>query len=223
MEGPGMDEAFLQLVRRLDLAEPRESELWGWLQGLAAARHWDGGMQALAAWLEEQEAIHEEPQVERMRILLTAAREAAWGSDGRHRAAAEGMRRGLEACHPWLKERAGQHTLQPIAAYDEDAEVEFEARQMVFTGIMRSCSRESAESGSRALGARVDDRVAQCRDFLIVGSRPSPAWKHSQKGRKIDLVERWRRQGKTGCRIVREHQWVHAFHREARRRLAAEG
>lgn len=203
------DTSWLRLVRGPDLREHRLSELWGWLQGISACamRGPNGAAEALTQWLERCEEVSTVWPAHELYGALCAAQEQIHPT---HRAAHRARvihafteHMGLWDTERWRSTRARFAHMRPEDLHFHDA-------HMVFTGELVSCTREQAEQISTALGARVRHRVAQCGDYLVAGPRPSPGWKRSNCGRKIEQIERWQHDGKTACRIVNEETWARA-------------
>ena len=208
------DEHWLRLVRRRDLCEHRASELWGWIQGIVAARCSTAeAIEQLHQWIERHEELHDEWPAASVRRVLAPAVPAATRARHAEAILAELTRMGprIDAHDRW------RHT-RPAAAYDAlPGGAVLRARHCVFTGTFTLCERRLAEHATAALGALVRSAAAQRGDYLFVGARASTGWKHSAAGRKIHTVERWRAQGKTACLILTEESWAELLQRCARR------
>ena len=209
------------MLRREDLIEHRTSELWGWLQGISAARDPDRGIARLATWLESCEELHEAWPASALRGLLAPALDPRWREQGPPEAMIGAIRRQLSRLSRDVRTSAEQWALQPLARYDriDAGDIVFEEAHVVITGEPVGCEREMAQAWLRLLGARVRSQVAMKGTYLLVGSRASAGWKHSRRGRKIERVERWRAQGRTQCLIVAETVWARALVDAARAQL----
>ena len=64
----------------------------------------------------------------------------------------------------------------------------FEGMAFCFTGGMPDLKRSAAEREVRARGGLTTDVVNDRLNYLIVGDKPSPAWKYGSFGRKIELA-----------------------------------
>ena len=204
----GHDPEWIRLVRRRDIIEHRMSELQGLMEGRRIARERDGGLRAIAEWINTEETLWETWPASRIREVLAACLQSDW-DETRHRKmkAIEGALAKFEGP---LRDEVKSWADSPDAPWDEDAAIEFRGKRMVFSGVFRGCERLNAEEASARLGAQIRGNVAKITDYLVVGSRCQPGWKHKRRGRKIEKVARWREKGETRCVIVREEQWADA-------------
>ena len=210
-----MNVDHLRVVRARDLVDHRLSEIAGFVQGVSAARgHNARALRMLVRWIESAEELHDIWPVSRWR---EAARWILDTNDPDPEAVARTWRY-IGHGSPKLVERVRRQRLRPIAEYDDPAPpIVFEGRVFVLTGIFESCSRGSpeepglAEAATTALGGTVHPRTIQRADYLVVGARANPAWKHSRFGRKIQRVQEWRKRYKTECAIVTEEHWAAAL------------
>ena len=212
---PIPDADLQRLLRRVDLAEHRQSELWGWIQGWKAARDHDGGLRRLALWLETHEELHELWPASDIRALLAPCQ---YSTPLAH-AEREAIARGLAQFGRDLGRVTEQRKPTPQVRYDAipAASIEFNDRHIVFTGDF-ACTRIAAETATAGLGANVRGAPARKGDYLVVGTYAAPGWKHSGRGRKIEQIEQWRAEGATQCRIISERTWAEAVlirHRES--------
>ena len=207
------DPEMIRLVRRLDLEEHRMSELWGRLAGHRSM--WEGEVVALermAAWVEAHDEIHESHPLPGLREVLAPYLDpqelAARSPDGLQR-----TRLAIHQMMGHVRDAARSRERQPEVVYDRIRPVEMVLKDshLVFTGVLASCEREVAEMASAYVGANVRQNVALCGNWLVVGTRCHPGWKHSRRGRKIEKVEQWRAEGRTQCRIVPERIWAMAL------------
>lgn len=65
-------------------------------------------------------------------------------------------------------------------------DVSFENHSFCFTGALVDLKRSAAQREVRARGGFTLDRVNEQLDYLVVGAKGSPAWKHGSYGRKIE-------------------------------------
>jgi len=87
----------------------------------------------------------------------------------------------------------------------------FTARSFCFTGPFLSGSRKWCQEQVLTRGGVPLNNVVSNLDYLVIGSKVSPAWANSSYGRKIETAMTYR--DKEGCRlrIVTEAHWVAAL------------
>jgi NAD-dependent DNA ligase len=73
-----------------------------------------------------------------------------------------------------------------------------------FFGLRRACEEAVVKRGGRCVG-----RVTSSLDYLVVGGRPNPDWKHGSFGLKIEHAATLQKRG--ALKIVREDQWTAAL------------
>lgn len=73
-----------------------------------------------------------------------------------------------------------------------------------FFGLRKACEEAVAKRGGRSVG-----RVTSSLDYLVVGSRPTPDWKHGSFGLKIERAAAL--QKRCALKIIREDQWTAAL------------
>lgn len=66
--------------------------------------------------------------------------------------------------------------------------ITFEGRSFCFTGALIDLKRSAAQREVRARGGLTLDRVNERLDYLVVGAKASPGWKHGAYGRKIEAA-----------------------------------
>lgn len=76
-----------------------------------------------------------------------------------------------------------------------------------FFGLRKACEEAVVRRGGKCSG-----RVTSSLDYLVVGSRPNPDWKHGSFGLKIEHAAKLQKQGL--LKIVREEQWTAALDAE---------
>ena len=202
------DPEWIRLVRRRDIIEHRMSELQGLMEGRRIAREPDHGLRSVAEWLNTEETLWETWPASRIREVLAPCLQEDW-DDTNHRKV-KTIEGALAKFEGPLKDEVKSWADAPDAPWDEDATIEFKDRRMVFSGVFKSCERLNAEEASANLGAQIRSAVARVTDYLVVGSRCQPGWKHKRRGRKIEQIVRWRETGETQCAIVSEEQWADA-------------
>ena len=65
-------------------------------------------------------------------------------------------------------------------------QLSFQGRSFCFTGALADLKRTAAQREVRARGGLTVDRVNERLDYLVIGSKGSPGWKHGSYGRKIE-------------------------------------
>jgi hypothetical protein len=85
--------------------------------------------------------------------------------------------------------------------------IEFQGRSFCFTGKLAGLKRSQAERETRARGGLTTSVVNERLDFLVIGSIPSPGWKHGSFGTKIAQA-RALRQANGRPRLVSEDDFV---------------
>ena len=184
------------------------SELQGLMEGRRIARHPDGGLRAIAEWINTEETLWETWPASRIREVLGACLQSDWDETNHRKIKAiEGALAKFEGP---LKDEVSTWADTPDAPWDKDTKIEFKGKRIVFSGVFRGCERHNAEEASAALGAQIRSSVAKITDYLVVGARCQPGWKHKRRGRKIERVVHWREKGETECAIVTEEQWADA-------------
>ena len=214
------DEEFIRTVRARELREHRLTELIGILQGLRWSVSDDGGVLAVARWLEEHPELHETWPANEIRDEIAAT--GCW-NDGWIEDCAAGDPRRLATAAECLRREAGPRLTQlqraheamyerPRADFDDPVPtISFENRRFVFTGVFTLCDRSLGERATAALGGLVRTAVTRITDYLVVGTRTHAGWRHGQFGQKIARVQAWRNDAKTACAIVREEDWARAM------------
>ena len=203
------DPEWIRLVRRRDIIEHRMSELQGLMEGRRIARDEDRGLRAIAEWIETEETLWETWPASRIREILAPCLQNDW-EETNHRKI-KTIEGGLAKFEGPLKDEVKSWADAPDAPWDEDAKIEFKGKRMVFSGVFRACERWNVEEASAQLGAKIRRSVAKVTDYLVVGSRCQPGWKHKRRGRKIEQIVRWRETKETQCAIVTEEQWADAI------------
>jgi hypothetical protein len=66
--------------------------------------------------------------------------------------------------------------------------IEFKHRSFCFTGKLADLKRSQAEREARARGGLSTETVNERLNYLVVGSIPSPGWKHGTYGTKIEAA-----------------------------------
>lgn len=95
-----------------------------------------------------------------------------------------------------------------------DQALHFDGRCVCFTGTLNDLKRSHAQREARARGAMTINVVNDRLDYLVVGSIPSPGWKHGSYGRKIEKARELR--AATGRpAIVAESTFMEALARTA--------
>ncbi len=85
--------------------------------------------------------------------------------------------------------------------------VEFEDNEFVLTGIF-AIKEDSGliEDTLKSLGAHISDKIhVKSTRYLVIGSIPSPEWKHKTFGRKIEEAMNLRKRGKNISIIHETH------------------
>ena len=203
-------------IRGPDLVDHRKSELTGLLAGLAHARAPDHGMTYLVNWLVRREELHEEYPVPELLHVLTPLLHRADRfdpdsneADGKY---LERIHAALRLHRPHLVARSEDLHARADVPYDDPVPpIEFPGHGFIFTGLFDGCERGMAERLTEAYGGIIHPRAVQKADYLVVGSRAHPGWKTSSQGRKIQNILTWRRDDRTDCRIVSEHDWIRAL------------
>ena len=201
------DPEWIRLMRRRDILEHRMSELQGLMEGRRLSRRKDRGLQAIAEWIQTEETLWETWPASRIREVLGPCLDSDWSNaNERDYRVIENALQGFEGP---LRDAAAEWAQAPDAPFDQ-ARITFEGKRMVFTGVFRACERFTAEEATSQLGGLIRSSVAKVTDFLIVGARCQPGWKHKRRGRKIEQVAKWRDERVTQCMIVSEEAWAEA-------------
>lgn len=209
------DPEWIRVMRRRDIFEHRISELQGLMEGRRIGRNTDGGLAAVAEWIEIEETLWETWPCSRLREILSPCREPEWASASPETVAR--IEQAVEQYEGPLAEEARAWAEAPDAPFDENTTMVFTGKRFVFSGVFRHRERHTAEEATGMLGGHIRSDVARVTDFLIVGARCQPGWKHKRRGRKIENIVRWREEDKTECRIVSEEQFWDAIIEHATR------
>jgi NAD-dependent DNA ligase len=98
----------------------------------------------------------------------------------------------------------------PAMPLDDDPSIFFRNMSYCFTGEFMYGTRAACERAVLKLGAMPQDRVTKKLNYLVIGSRCSPAWIGETYGHKIELAVRYRDEG-LELSIVSERQWTLAL------------
>ncbi|HAW77580.1 MAG TPA: hypothetical protein DCW74_17835 [Alteromonas australica] len=89
-------------------------------------------------------------------------------------------------------------------------DLKFEDQKYCFTGTLANLKRSQAQREVRAREGLTYNTVNERLDYLVVGSIPSPHWKHGDYGSKIQKArELFKEHGKP--RLVAESEFMHSL------------
>jgi NAD-dependent DNA ligase len=91
--------------------------------------------------------------------------------------------------------------------FDDDPHLVFEENEFVFTGDFIFGTRASCKQATVKRGASVKDYITQNTNYLVIGSRCSPAWIVDNFGRKIQKAADMASSGEFEISIIREVDW----------------
>jgi len=92
-----------------------------------------------------------------------------------------------------------------------NAPVEFEGKVFCFTGTLLQLKRTQAERETRERGGLTVNDVNDRLDFLVVGSKASPAWKYGNYGTKIADAREIARRNNGRPRLTSESTFMDAL------------
>ncbi len=96
---------------------------------------------------------------------------------------------------------------QIASIFDDDPHIVFEENEFVFTGDFLFGTRPACTQATLKRGATVKDYVTQNTNYLVIGSRCSPAWIVDNFGRKIQKAADMANSGEFEISIIREVDW----------------
>lgn len=95
--------------------------------------------------------------------------------------------------------------------FDSPDTVVFVGKRFCFTGTFTFGRREKCQEAVIALGAQCGKDVTRDTDYFVIGTLPSPDWKHKSFGLKIGRALKIREDGYARPLILSEKQWVAAL------------
>ena len=185
------------------------NQLMGIVNGIVCDGHLhDGEVHFLSTWLQENEQLK---VVYPANIIYRLIREAL--SDGvLTQDEKDHLLKSLVEISGNDFWKTGAVLPEPIAkVFDDDPTVIFQDNIFVMTGEFMFGTRNACHKVTEMRGGLTGDNVTKRTNYLVIGSRASPAWIETNFGRKIQKAAEMADSGEFEIAIIRETDWAMAL------------
>lgn len=90
-------------------------------------------------------------------------------------------------------------------------DLDFQQKTYCFTGKLAELKRTQAEREVRLRGGFTIDSITPLLDYLVIGSIPSPSWKHGDYGSKIEKAIELSSEHKKRPKLIKESVFMDAL------------